>query len=113
MNEVEKVKAICKERHIPISKLEKACGFCNGYIGQLKKGVFPSDRLLKIADYLGVPLKELSSTAADLSDMNYIAYSDGEPIADIEIKKALQGPHKDLLLEYARKLNELQKMEKN
>lgn len=29
-------------------------GFSNGYIGQLRKGVFPSDRLVKIADYLEV-----------------------------------------------------------
>jgi hypothetical protein len=49
LNEVEKVKKICINRNIPISKLEKECGFCNGYIGQLKKGIFPSDRLIKIA----------------------------------------------------------------
>ena len=39
MNSVEKVKAICKERKIAISKLEKDLGFSNGYIGQLRKGV--------------------------------------------------------------------------
>lgn len=37
MNTVDRIKAICKERKIPISRLEKACGFANGYIGQLKK----------------------------------------------------------------------------
>ena len=45
MNAVERVKAICKERKIPISKLESDCGFANGYIGQLRKGVFPDDRI--------------------------------------------------------------------
>jgi transcriptional regulator with XRE-family HTH domain len=55
VNSVEKVKKICKERKIPISKLEKDLGYSNGYIGQLRKGVFPSDRLIQIADYLGVP----------------------------------------------------------
>lgn len=54
MNSVERVKALCKERKIPISKLEKDLGFSNGYIGQLRKGVFPSDRLIAIASYLGV-----------------------------------------------------------
>lgn len=54
MNSVERVKAICKERKIPISKLEKDLGFANGYIGQLKKGSFPDDRLLAIANRLGV-----------------------------------------------------------
>lgn len=54
MNSVERVKAICKERKIAISRLEKACGFGNGYISQLKKGVFPDDRLYKVAAYLKV-----------------------------------------------------------
>lgn len=52
MNSVERVKAICKERRIPISRLEKELGYSNGYIGQLRKGVFPADRLKEIADYL-------------------------------------------------------------
>ena len=54
MNTVERIKAICKERKIAISTLEKACGFANGYIGQLKKGSVPDDRLIKIANYLNV-----------------------------------------------------------
>lgn len=54
MNSVESVKTICKQRKIPISKLEKDLGFSNGYISQLRKGVFPYDRLKKIADYLDV-----------------------------------------------------------
>lgn len=54
MNSVEKVKKICKERKIPISKLERDLGYSNGYIGQLKKGVFPANRLKEIANYLYV-----------------------------------------------------------
>ena len=54
MNSVERVKAICAERGIAISRLEKELGFSNGYIGQLRKGIFPSDRLDKIASYLNV-----------------------------------------------------------
>lgn len=45
MNSVERVKQLCKERKIPISRLEKDLGFANGYIGQLRKGTFPDDRL--------------------------------------------------------------------
>lgn len=41
MNCVERVKQICKERKIPISKLEKDLGFSNGYVGQLKKDPSP------------------------------------------------------------------------
>ena len=88
MNSVERVKALCKERKIPISRLEKDLGFSNGYISQLRKGTFPSDRLLKIAAYLDVPV-------------NYLAYGQNEtkaptpqderPIGDDDIKFALWG----------------------
>lgn len=54
MNCVERIKAICKERKIPISKLEKDLGFSNGYISQLRKGVLPTERLLAVAEYLSV-----------------------------------------------------------
>ena len=54
MNSVVRVKAICAERKIPISKLEKDLGFSNGYISQLRKGTFPADRLAKIAQYLSL-----------------------------------------------------------
>ena len=59
MNSVERVKAICKERKIPISKLEKDLGFSNAYIAQLRKGIFPADRLLLISQYLGVTTEYL------------------------------------------------------
>lgn len=59
MDSVELVKKICKERKIPISRLEKDCGFSNGYIRKLQEGKFPSDRLLIIADYLNLPASYL------------------------------------------------------
>lgn len=54
MNSVERVKELCKEKKIAISRLEKELGFANGYIGQLRKGVLPDDRLNAIATYFGV-----------------------------------------------------------
>lgn len=54
MNAVTRVKALCKEKKIPISRLEKDLGFSNGYIGQLKRGIIQPERLDKIAGYLGV-----------------------------------------------------------
>lgn len=65
MNSVEFVKKICKERHIPLSRLERDCGFGNGYISQLKKGTFPADRLQKIADYLNLASDYISSCGED------------------------------------------------
>ena len=59
MNTVDRIKEICKERKIAISALEKNCGFSNGYIGQLKKGTVPDDRLRKISEYLNVSIHYL------------------------------------------------------
>lgn len=59
MDTVERVKKICKARHISILKLETGCGFGNGYIRNLKKGTFPQDRLLKISTFLGLPMDYL------------------------------------------------------
>ena len=54
MDSVERVIQICKERGIPIKKLEQACGFSNGYIRNLKEGKFPAPRLYKVAEFLKV-----------------------------------------------------------
>jgi transcriptional regulator with XRE-family HTH domain len=61
MNSVDRVKAICKERKIAISKLEKDLGFSNGYISQLRKGSFPAERLVLISNYLSVSTEFLMS----------------------------------------------------
>lgn len=58
-NSVDEVKKICKERKIPISKLEQACGFSNGYVGKLREGKFPADRLYSISQFLGVSVDYL------------------------------------------------------
>jgi len=62
MTTVDKVKKTCKEKGVSISKLEKALGFANGYIGQLKKGTLPNDRLVAIARYLKIPDEYLIGT---------------------------------------------------
>lgn len=59
MTSVDRVKIICKSRKIPISKLERELGFANGYIGQLKKGTMPAERLAAVAEYLDVSYEYL------------------------------------------------------
>lgn len=75
MNSVDLVKSICKERRIPISKLERDLGYANGYIGQLRKGTFPANRLSEIAQYLSVPVEYL---------MNGVTENKKAPTADGE-----------------------------
>ena len=95
MNTVERIKNICKERKIPISKLEKDCGFSNGYIGQLKKGTVPDDRLRIIADYLKISSEELSTGRKP-------EYSNEMATIDVELSNM-----SDRLKEYALKLANL------
>ena len=81
MNSVDMVKKICKDRKIPISRLERELGFSNGYISQLRKGVFPADRLVLIAEYLQVSTNFLMTGI----DENGLAEKDNRDISkDIE-----------------------------
>ena len=59
MNSVELVKQICKEREIPISKLERDCVFSNGYIRSLRRGSIPYEKMKTISNYLQVPMERL------------------------------------------------------
>lgn len=54
MDTVERIISICKDRRIPIARLERDCGFSNGYIKKLKEGKIVADRLYAIAEYLNV-----------------------------------------------------------
>lgn len=89
MNAVERVKTICKERKIPISKLESDCGFANGYIGQLRKGVFPDDRILKIAEHLNVSVDYLM-TGTEKTYSKEDALLDARISEDAELKEAIK-----------------------
>ena len=51
---VQFVRDLCQERNIPIAKLEKDCGFSNGYLNPKKMSKLPYDRAVVIAKYLGV-----------------------------------------------------------
>lgn len=62
-NGVEYVRNICKLRKIPVSALEKACGFSNGYLNPKKLSKIPYDRALLIADYLDVDVQNILGVA--------------------------------------------------
>ena len=94
MNSVDLVKSICKERKIPISKLEKDLGYANGYIGQLRKGTFPANRLSEIAQYLSVPVEYLMNGG---KENKKAPTEDGErSVSDDELKFALWGDCEDI-----------------
>ncbi|MCI6044294.1 helix-turn-helix domain-containing protein [bacterium] len=86
MNSVERVKRLCKEKKLPISRLEKELGFSNGYIGQLRKGVFPDDRLKMIADYFGVTVDYLmtGNEKSDFKESNLTLKDEKDIAKDLE-----------------------------
>lgn len=92
MNSVERVKTICKERKIPISKLEKDLGFANGYIAQLRKGTFPADRLALIAEYFSVT----SSFLLGIETKKAPTENGERQISNDELKFALWGDCDDI-----------------
>lgn len=94
MNSVDLVKSICKERRIPISKLERDLGYANGYIGQLRKGTFPANRLSEIARYLSVPVEYLMNGGTETEKA---PTEDGErSVSDDDIMFALWGDTDDV-----------------
>lgn len=60
MSEAERIRQICASKGIRISKLEKDLGFGNGYINPKKVTHFSHERLLKIAEYLGVSVGDIT-----------------------------------------------------
>ena len=123
MNTVERIKALGKERKTPVSRLEKELGFANGYIGQLKKGTVPNDRLMKIADFFNVSPeylttgKEIKQLEKEIMDR----YTEIERIAqDIAtsykddiyiIERVMQSKQRERFLEYAKLLLKAEDME--
>ena len=58
-NSVLYVRDICVQRNIPISQLEKDCGFSNGYLNPKKMSKLPYERARLIAAYLGISITEI------------------------------------------------------
>lgn len=103
MNSVERVKAICAERKIPISRLERNLGYANGYIGQLRKGVLPDDRLSEIAKYLEVstdylmtgektekPAAQSDELDKQLSGIDFALYGEVKDLTDDQKRDIIQ-----------------------
>jgi len=93
MNMVEKIKSICKERNIAISKMERECGFANGYIRSLGKGKLPADRLDIVEKYLNVPHSMFIESEYQLSDIKVL---EKPSETDLELLKAYHSAPDDI-----------------
>ena len=62
---LKRIEALCKEREITISRLEKECGIGNGTIRGWEKSFPRSDNLKKVADFLNVSIEKLLEDARE------------------------------------------------
>lgn len=54
---VRYIRELCRQRKLPVSTLERALGFSNGYLNPKKLKKLPYDRAVQIAEYLNVPVE--------------------------------------------------------
>ena len=87
-NSIQYVRDICKQRRIPVSRLERDCGFANGYLNPQKLQKLPYDRAVVIARYLDLSIDYLL-TGAEREELP--AEASRQPISDAELKFALWG----------------------
>ena len=87
-NSVEYVRMICRQRGIPVSTLEKDCGFSNGYLNPKKLTRLPYDRAVVIAGYLGLSPEQILTGE---EDKRTPAASGKRAVSDEDIKFALFG----------------------
>ena len=91
-NSVQYVRDVCHQRRIPVSALEKACGFSNGYLNPKKMARISYDRAVLISKYLDIPVTKIL-TGEDRSDE---PVSPKHNVTDEEIKFALFGGDGDI-----------------
>lgn len=76
---IEKIKNLCENKGVSISKLEKTLGYGNGSI--MKASSISADRLLEIADFFQISIDEL------LDRNGYARYVNQESINSLELLK--------------------------
>ena len=92
-NSVQLVRDLCKDRNIPIAKLEKDCGFSNGYLNPKKMSRISYDRAVVIAEYLGVSADLILTGEENKKELTV----SGEPVIDMsDVDFAFYGGYKEL-----------------
>ena len=86
-NSVEYLRELCRQRKIPVSQLERACGFSNGYLNPRKLTRLPYDRAAAAAEYLGITPAEVLTGQKETAP----SAGSGSRVTDEDIKFALFG----------------------
>lgn len=86
-NSVQFVRDVCQQRRIPVSALEKACGFSNGYLNPKKMAKISYDRAVLISKYLDIPVTRILTGEDDPAASDSVQKN----VTDEDIKFALFG----------------------
>lgn len=82
------IKSVARSRGTSAAKIERELGFSNGYIGTVRDSHFPYDRLVRIAEHLGVSPEYL--------------WSHGDSVANTSSEPALSDDESALLMSFRR-----------
>jgi transcriptional regulator with XRE-family HTH domain len=58
-NSVLYVRSVCEQKNVAISKLERECGFSNGYLNPKKMSKISYEKAVKIAEYLDISISSI------------------------------------------------------
>lgn len=72
----EKIKELCKEKHISVNALEQELGFAKGSLCKIDKNKPSSTKLQKIADYFGVQIDYLTGVSEFKTMMEALKHFD-------------------------------------
>ena len=106
MTPVEQVRKICQQRGLPVSQLERECGFSNGYLNPKKLQKLPYDRALRAAEYLDIPVQALLGDESGAAEAGAVMRYDSFTYAMQHEAESLTDEEKALLLSMARQLKE-------
>lgn len=96
---IDRIRAICEEKNIPVSQLERDLGFGNGFLNPKKVDDIKTGRLFAILDYLGVSKAEffgLDSTEAKLEEAENKFFDELQSMKDDENFRNLMAGYKKM-----------------
>lgn len=117
MNFYTRLEELRKTKGISQGALEKELGFSNGSVSKWKNSMPTPDRLKKLADFFQVSVDYLVSGEQEVSSIYSLdeeAAKTAQQIFDNDkvLFDVYRSADKERLVEYARKLKELQDMER-
>lgn len=99
---VERVRAICKAKGIPVSQLEKDLGYANGYLNPKKAETIRKDRIAEIAQYLGVSASEIDENSTDNGTITLLQSLSDEVRGLLEVANGMTKEQVNAMTEFAK-----------